>query len=189
MIILKVKGGDFMQTSNTEAVNERNADLKRWLETVKDENTRKYIEIRVIPQMDYYSQSSRKNKKQYLSFKKLAIIFGALIPVATLFSDYGIFGKFVIVIFGTSVSAITAYLELRNYDKLWSSYRAKREQLLGVLMYYFTNAGVFATITDQKQKGILLVEICEQCMSEEHQFWQGLIDTRSGSQDKIKKEI
>lgn len=177
-----------MQTPNTRTANERNADLKKWVETVENENIRNYIEIRIIPQMDYYSQSSRKNKKQYLSFKKLAIVFGALIPVATLFSDYGMLGKLVIVILGTSVSAITAYLELENYNKLWSSYRTKREQLLGVLMYYFTNAGAFATITDQKQKDTLLVEICEQCMSEEHQFWQRLSDKRRDLLEKTDKE-
>ena len=177
-----------MQTPNTRTANERNADLKKWVETVENENIRNYIEIRIIPQMDYYSQSSRKNKKQYLNFKKLAIVFGALIPVATLFSDYGMLGKLVIVILGTSVSAITAYLELENYNKLWSSYRTKREQLLGVLMYYFTNAGAFATITDQKQKDTLLVEICEQCMSEEHQFWQRLSDKRLDLLEKTDKE-
>lgn len=147
---------------NGQTVNERNADLKKWVETVEDENTRNYIKIRVIPQMDYYSKSSRNNKKQYLRLKRLVIVFSALIPVATLFSDYGIWGKLVIVLFGTSVSAITAYLELQNYDKLWGSYRTKREQLLEVLMYYFMNAGAFSSIPDQKQKNTLLVEICEQ---------------------------
>lgn len=174
---------------NGQTVNERNADLKKWVETVEDENTRNYIKIRVIPQMDYYSKSSRNNKKQYLRLKRLVIVFSALIPVATLFSDYGIWGKLVIVLFGTSVSAITAYLELQNYDKLWGSYRTKREQLLEVLMYYFMNAGAFSSIPDQKQKNTLLVEICEQCMAEEHQFWQGLIDTRNTGQENKNKEI
>lgn len=174
---------------NGQTLNERNADLKKWVETVADENTRNYMKIRVIPQMEYYSKSSRNSKKQYLSLKRLVIVFGALIPVATLFSDYGILGKLVIVLLGTSISAITAYLELQNYDKLWSSYRTKREQLLGILMHYFMNAGVFASVSDRKQKDTLLVEICEQCMSEEHQFWQGLIDTGNCEQENTNKEI
>ena len=180
----KNEKGDSMQTQNTETINERNADLKKWAETVENENTRNYINIRIIPQMQYYNQSSRKNKKQYLSFKKLAIILGALIPVATLFSDCGIWGKLVIVLFGTSLSAITAYLELQNSEKLWILYRVKREQLLEILMYYFTNAGNFATISDQRQKDALLVEICEQYMSEEYLFWKGLVDTNSNSGEK-----
>ena len=173
-----------MEVKNIENINERNERLEKWIKMIKNENTRNYIEFRIIPQIEYYSKSSRNNKKKYLRCKTVIIVFAGLIPIATLFSEYGVLAKVIIAALSTTVSVITAYLELRNYHVLWMSYRTKREQLLTVLMYYFTNAGIFATISDQKQKDALLVNICEQYMSEEHLFWKGLVDTNSNSGEK-----
>lgn len=173
-----------MKTQTVGETNARNADIKTWIQTIQSESVRNYLEVRVIPQMEYYSKSSRKNKKQYLKLRTLTIVFSALIPIATLFSEYGMAGKLVIMILGALVSAITLYLELQNYDMLWRAYRVKREQLLGTLMCYFMNAGEFAVVSDQNRKDTMLVEICEQCMSEEHKIWQGIIDTKKNLHKK-----
>lgn len=176
-----------MSIENSNDMNQRNSELSNWIKTIGDENTRTYIEIRLIPQMDYYSRASRKFKKKYMCCKTMIIIFGALIPVAALFADYGILAKAVIAALGASVSAITAYIEVQNYHALWSSYRLKREQLLSIMMYYFTDTGIFSGITDSKQKDILLIESCEQYLAEEHWAWREIVD--KGENSKEKKEL
>ena len=161
-----------MEVKNIENINERNERLEKWIKMIKNENTRNYIEFPIIPQIEYYSKSSRNSKKKYLRCKTVIIVFAGLIPIATLFSEYGVLAKVIIAALSTTVSVITAYLELRNYHVLWMSYRTKREQLLTVLMYYFTGTGIFSTITDAKQQDNLLIESCEQYLSEEHQWWK-----------------
>ena len=91
-----------MSIEKSNDMNQRNSELNNWIKTIGDENTRTYIEIRLIPQMDYYSRASRKFKKKYMWCKTMIIIFGALIPVAALFADYGILAKAVIAALGAS---------------------------------------------------------------------------------------
>ena len=52
-------------TQNTaeKPKNERNQLLLRMASNVKDENTRDYINNRVLKQMEWYSEASRKSKK------------------------------------------------------------------------------------------------------------------------------
>lgn len=176
-----------MAIENSNEINQRNSELDNWIKTIEDENTRNYVEIRLVPQMDYYSKSSRKFKKKYTRCKTMIIIFGVLIPVAALFSDYGILAQAIIAALGASVSGITAYLELQNYHALWSGYRFKREQLLSILMYYFTATGIFSGITDSKQRDILLIESCEQCFTAEHWAWKEMTDKEENL--KGKKEL
>lgn len=177
-----------MSDDDNKDINGRNNELEKWLKIIENENIKKYIEIRLIPQMDYYSKSSRKYKKIYMLCKTIIIVFGALLPVATLFSDYGILAKVIITALGTSVSAITAYLELQNYHALWGNYRIKREQLLSILMYYFTDTGVFTNITNLNQKDAFLIEYCEQCLSEEHQIWSRMADKENDTELERDRE-
>ena len=46
-----------MAIENSNEINQRNSELDNWIKTIEDENTRNYVEIRLVPQMDYYSKS------------------------------------------------------------------------------------------------------------------------------------
>lgn len=177
-----------MGKANIKTINERNESLEKWVEALTNENTRNYIEIRVIPQMGYYSKASRKYKKKYFRIKILIIVLGAMIPIATLFCDYSIFIKAFIALLGASVSALTTYLELENSQALWQSYRVKREQILSLLMWYFTDTGIFADISDQKIKDRMMIETCEQYLSEEHQYWKEISGKANGQEKKEEKQ-
>lgn len=157
-------------------MNERDNGIDKWIKTVKDDNIKNYIQVRIIPQMEYYSKTSRDCKKKYMRYKTVIIVLGALIPVAALLSDYGMAVKVMIALLGTSVSSMTAYLELHNYHALWVSCRMKREQLLSILMYYFTGTGVFALADNEEEKSNLFIENCEQCLSEEHKIWGKIVE-------------
>ena len=123
-------------------MNERDNGIDKWIKTVKDDNIKNYIQVRIIPQMEYYSKTSRDCKKKYMRYK----------------------------------TSMTAYLELHNYHALWVSCRMKREQLLSILMYYFTGTGVFALADNEEEKSNLFIENCEQCLSEEHKIWGKIVE-------------
>lgn len=60
-----------MSDDDNKDINGRNNELEKWLKIIENENIKKYIEIRLIPQMDYYSKSSRKYKKYICVVKRL----------------------------------------------------------------------------------------------------------------------
>lgn len=50
---------------------------------------------------------------------------------------------------------------------MWIICHARKELLDGLLMQYFTDTGRFVGQTDQKEKDTLLIQMCEQYLSEQ----------------------
>ena len=155
---------------NTTMV-ERDSPLQPLIEKITSENTKHYINSRILPQMKYYSTASRKCKKQYRRWMVASIIFAALVPVVSVFADGSVITKIIIAALGSAVTAINAYLALENSKDLWCTYRYSRETLLSTLYCYLNNAGVFAQMDMQEAKDSLLIEICEKEMMKETGNW------------------
>lgn len=145
----------------------QNSGLEKWIRTVQDEKTRSYLRIRVLPRLEHYSTAGSRNRKLYLRLKTLIIILGAVIPVAALFIDVSVIAKVISAAAGASVSALTAFLELKGSHTIWITCHARKELLDGLLMQYFTETGKFAGQMGQEEKDAVLIGMCEQYMAEE----------------------
>lgn len=155
--------------------NERNAALDVSIVQVQNERTKSYIANRLVPQMEWYSRKGRECKKQYHFWTTVTILLGALIPVVSVFADGNIWIRAILVALGSIVTACNAYETMHNYKELWITYRNIREQLLRTLHFYFNNAGVFAQESTQEAKDLLLVNICENEMSNESDEWRSFV--------------
>ena len=149
----------------------RDAYLLEMASKVQSERTREYIIERIIPQMKWYSDKSNVYQKCYYRWMTASILLSAAIPVVSIFADGSIVIKLIISVFGAAVTAISAYLGVKNYKDLWRTYRNVRESLLKVLYYYFNDAGMFAQIDLQAKKDILLIDTCEKELSREMEEW------------------
>lgn len=149
--------------------------LRRMAETVEDEKIRSYIIDRVMSQMKWYSAKSREYKKLYTWCEVIAIILGALIPIASVFANGTVFMKVLIALLGAGVTAVNAYSALNKYKDLWTSYRNTRESLLRLLYYYFNDMDTFAQAATQRDKDKLLIQLCETEMALENGSWRSLL--------------
>lgn len=168
--------------------NMRDKVLVDMILSVKNEDTKRYILSRVIPQMDYYSKSSRKNKAEYIRYMTISIVLGALIPVLSVliptdFSDTGIARpgllwtiKVLIAALGAGVTALNAYMSLHNFKDLWTTYRNTREALLRTLYAYFNNTDRFAKQRTQEERDALLIKLCEDELARENGSWRALVE-------------
>lgn len=151
------------------------SDLSEWIESVQNPDIKRYINDRVMDQMEFYKQKSKEYKKKYNFWMTTSIITSLLIPVVSIFSDGGLFMKAIIALLGGGTAAITAYIRLHNYLELWGIYRNNREYLFSILYFYFTVTGIFRTLPDQTARDTLLIETCESCFNSENKQWQELL--------------
>lgn len=158
--------------------DDRNGHLEPLIGQLKSKNIKHYINTRIIPQMQYYSNLSKKYKKQYRRWMILSIIIGAAIPIASVLADGGIIIKIIIAAFGSGITAINAYLTLENSKDLWYSYRHSREILLSTLYCYLNDSEVFAHLESQEKKDALLVEMCEKEITKENSNWVTIIKSK-----------
>ncbi len=161
--------------NKTESGNARNNALMDSVEQIQDENTRRYIVDRLMPQMEWYSKKGRECQKRYYRWMSASIILGALIPVVSVFADGAVWIKVLLAALGSAVTACNAYAAMRNYKDLWITYRNTREKLLRILYCYFNHAGAFSQEKTQSDKDTLLVNICEEEMSGETSAWSSLM--------------
>ena len=154
----------------------RKQDLEYFIDKVENPDTREYIRTRVVDQMNYYRKQSRAYKKQYFHFMTASIVLGALIPIASIFSDATALMKCLIAALGSAVTAINAYLALYNSRDLWLSYRNSRQSLHQTLNFYFFNTNMFENIETQEERDRLLVQNCEEELVNQHNIWRTLVE-------------
>lgn len=149
----------------------RDEALLTLAEQVQNARTKDYMLNRILPQMAWYSGKSRENRKKYYFWMTCAILLGAMIPAASVFADGSVWIRALIAVLGAAVTAVNAYTTLHNFKDLWLTYRNARESLLRTLYCYFNHAGIFSQEAAQEEKDILLVNVCEEIMSNENSGW------------------
>lgn len=158
-----------------EMPDERKKPFEDWLEGVENENTRRYIQERIIRQMDWYRAKCNACKAGYQRWMAISVLISAVIPVASVFASSSILYKALIAALGASVTGINAYLSFQNYKNLWNTYRISREYLLSTLYLYFTNAGAFEREADQDKRDLLLIDVCEKHFQQEATDWREIV--------------
>ncbi len=157
---------------NQKDISTKDLLLKDLIAQVQNANTKNYISNRILSQLNWYENNSKKNKKQYYFWMTVSIIMGAVIPIVSILANGKTWMKVVIAALGASVTAINSFIILHNFRDLWIIYRKNREILLQTLYCYFNNAGIFSQNITQQEKDILLVNICEDEISKEINGWQ-----------------
>lgn len=155
--------------------SERCEPFQEWLEGVENERTKRYIQERIIKQMDWYRTKCNACKASYQRWMTVSIILSSVIPVASIFANGDIAAKVLIAVLGAAVTGINAYLSFQNYKSLWNTYRRNRELLLSTLYLYFNNAGIFGQETDQDKRDAMLIDVCEKTFQQEVTDWREIM--------------
>ncbi|MBR4544450.1 MAG: DUF4231 domain-containing protein [Oscillibacter sp.] len=158
-----------------KASSSRHDALAPLVEEIQDPRTKDYVKNRLLEQMKWYSKKSGECKKQYHRLMSASIVFGALIPVTSLFLGEPSVAQVLIAVFGVAVTALNAYISLNNSKDLWVTYRNTREILLRTLYFYFNNAEKFSKGTEA-EKDALLIEVCEAEMARENGTWRSMME-------------
>lgn len=145
--------------------------VKEMILQVQNDNTKKYIKNRILPQIKWYSIQSAENKHKYYFWMTVSIILGVLISLMSILTNGSILMKLVIALLGASVTASNAFISLHSFRDLWIVYRRTHDALTRILYCYFNNAGIFSQCSTQDKKDELLVNVCEEEISQESGDW------------------
>ena len=150
-----------------------------FLKAMPEGSAKRYLTDRVIPQMDYYSRNSAKNKKRYLVFSVISIVCNAVIPILVLFDEYfevDFWIKLAVAVISALAGVLTAVAALMSYRELWLKYRLTLERLKGIVDSYMLRTGDFFSIRDDEDKCLNRLEkLCRAEMDEEHRAWEKLV--------------
>lgn len=145
-----------------------NAVKKDRLETMTLEE--RYIENRLLNQIEYYDKSSKKLQKEYYVISITSIVILAIIPVITLLPENLCFYKYLIAGASALSSILSSILLIRKTKENWLEYRATAETLQSELEKYRCSISSYNVKADNTRLGVL-VERCEKIMSAEHAGW------------------
>lgn len=159
--------------------------FKYYLDNMKDENMKTYIEERVIEQIKWYEKKSSRNQFWYRMFMIISIIMSGSISVLTLMLDlsHGIKIKIIISVLSSSITGISAIIALYGYRKLWVQYRTNCEILKSVLYRFFTRSSEFKGLEDEKVYD-MLISSCENYIIKEFQSWKNIKIDQSNLENK-----
>jgi hypothetical protein len=127
-----------------------------------------YLDVRVKQQREWYEKKANENKKKFISYQTIIIVFGALIPVivalesvSTLLKEWG--GPITAII--SAMIAIYAGLDkLKQPQPNWFNYRANEEIIKKEEWFYKYKAGPYKSLSDE-DADILIVERIEDIIS------------------------
>ncbi len=131
-----------------------------------------FVNNRYKKSIEWYDKKSQSNKKLYVSFQTLLIIFSAMTPV--LFAiDFGIVGhdylKWIAVITAIVVSISVSSLRIFKLHDNWITYRSICETLKKEINFFNADIHEYSNCDD---KQALFVERVESLISKEHNLWK-----------------
>lgn len=149
-------------------------EYSKYLDSIKNNHTKNYIEQRVLGQINWYDGKSIHFQNQFKIFTTISLILSASIPVLSLINSkkYFIF-RILISIASSAVTVITGTLSLFKSKELWLQYRNSCESLKSLLHQYFTNSDIFSD-KDDPSKDKLLIEKCECIITYEVSNWANM---------------
>jgi hypothetical protein len=141
----------------------------------------KVILDRLKDQADWYSKKSGSAQKKYKLIKVTEIIAAALIPF---FSPLKYpFVPYLVGGLGVLITILEGVLQLYQFQRIWTVYRATCEALTHEQFLYLAKARPYDTGTDAAK---LLAERIETIMSQENAQWLSLQQQRDKSQGSDK---
>jgi hypothetical protein len=128
----------------------------------------KYLNERLINQLEYYDRKAVANKKKYYRYKSAVIIISTSIPLIAIL-PYKEEANYIIAFLGASVAILTSLLELSKAYENWLDFRKTAETLKRERFFYENTAGPYSKTSD---KNALMVRRVENIISVENDLWQ-----------------
>ncbi len=129
-----------------------------------------YMEKRLIPQIEYYSKTSRHLQKEYYIISIASTVTMATVPVITIWPDtYGI-TRYIVAAISALASVLSSVLLIRRTKDNWIEYRVTSEMLQSELAVFKATAGEYQ-MQDHRPRFALFVERCERIMQSERSGW------------------
>ena len=95
-----------------------------------------------------------------------------IIPIAALTNNsLGVVSQYITAALGAAASIISSIIFFEKYKDRWIQWRATCEKLESELAVYRARAGIYKNLSDDEAY-ILLVEMCENYMANEHSEWK-----------------
>ncbi len=144
-------------------------EFAAYLSGTKGSVEKHYIENRLLCQLNWYDQKSKRNKCCATMVLVFSIAASALIPFITLTLDMDILiYKLAVTAFGWGVTAVSSINAFCRFREMWIQYRTQCELLKSALHRFFTGCGEFKNSPEPLK---LLVELCEKYMMKETSTW------------------
>jgi hypothetical protein len=138
-------------------------------------NQEEYLSQRVDDQINWYDKKSMINQKRFKRLRIIEIIFAALIPLLSGYTDTIHELQYVLGILGCLVAVIAGLLGLSKYQENWIEYRTTCESLKHEKFLFLTQSSPYHS-TDAFQ---LFVNQVESLISTENSKWsQHIIEKR-----------
>lgn len=146
-------------------------NMKDNLNFIKNEETRAYVERRLIRQSDWYEEKSQAAKKVFMSCSIATLVLNGLVTVLSVVADVSIWIRVLIALFGAAGVVINGYLTLADSKSRWISYRDNRESLISLLEQYRARIGMFKDLSCDEERDELLKKTCETILTSEVKSW------------------
>lgn len=134
--------------------------------------------------ISYWSsvRSSLREKSDHNKLESQACFFAAILfsITAPLFIAFGtgvFWGKILPAVLSALVTAITAWLQLRQPQRLWAIYRRAQRELEDEKVKFDNSLAHYAKIEDKNK---LLAERTARIAMNVHERWEGLVPDSSG---------
>jgi hypothetical protein len=135
---------------------------------------------RLDGQADWYSARSKRAQRLYKWMKAIEIIAAALIPFLTgrtfIHRDLAIGGL------GVLITILEGILQLNQYQRIWTTYRATSEALTHEKFLFLAQAGSYGSAGEKA--AALLAERIEGIMSQENTKWVSLQSQQNQKPDE-----
>lgn len=129
-----------------------------------------YIQCRILPEIQYYSRSSRRTQKEYYILSILNIVIMAAVPVIAMLPETVVFAKYIAAAMSALASILSSVLLIRHTKDNWIEYRKTSELLKSELAVFKAGVCGYQTL-NQKQRFSLFVGRCEGFMQSERDGW------------------
>jgi Protein of unknown function (DUF4231) len=136
--------------------------------TVSEEISSHVVWHRLNDQLEWYDRKSRHNQFWYKHIKQVQIVFAAFIPIVSFLGFPWV--PFATAALGGTVAVLEGFLQLGQYNNLWTSYRSTAESLKHEKYIFLASSGPYRNLpTDEALKR--LAERVEEQVSAEHAKW------------------
>lgn len=129
------------------------------------------------------------NKNETLWSFKLIMISTLAVPIFISFGDGDIYGKLIPSILAAISAFLTAWLQLRKPNQLWSLYRSAQRDLENELLLYKFGSEKYS---DAATKEKILIEDFSKIYMKVNENWTSLVPTKddvvSASKVSVKNE-
>lgn len=127
-----------------------------------------YMRDRLEDQIAWYSRKSAEAKRQFYRLQLIALLSSSAIPIVSVIPP----PPWVAAVLGSMAALASGLAALFAWQNLWIRYRSTGESLTQERVLYLMRVGEYAGDNPHR----ILVERCEQIMSQERQTWTRAIE-------------